>query len=349
MILFLFVPGFYASVEQADHPQLRGRPILVGGDPHKRGTVTSASVEAASKGVTEGMRMAEGLELCPEAQVRPTRLRRYREVASALRALAWSHTDRVEPDGLSAVYFEVPDEQPGLTVAAELCVRVRADLGLPVGAGIGPTRFVAYAAAQHCGPSGIRRVEREEAHAFLAGLPVTLIWGLGPATAERLAERGIRLIGELQALSLEELEGIVGRPAPSFQRLALGKDDDRIRARPRPKSISQEETLAEPTSDLGTLGERLGELSARIAQVLEREGRAARTVGVGLELIDEQQLTRSQTEGRPLATAAEIRDAVYALLGRARPGSHPVRRIRVQVTNLCPRGQAREPRQLSLF
>jgi DNA polymerase-4 len=349
MILFLFVPGFYASVEQSDHPELRGRPVLIGGDPRKRGTVNSVSVEAATTGVVEGMRMAEALELCPEAQVRPTRLRRYREVATAVRALARAQTDRVEPDGLGAVYLEIPQESVPLTLGAELCVRVRGELGLPAVAGVGPTRFVAYVAARHSGPGGIRVVNADEVHAFLAQLPLTEIWGLGPASASRLAEHGCHCVGDLQRRSNEELEQIVGRPAGAFLRLALGQDEEHIRARPRPKSVSQEETLAEPTADLTTLGDRLSELSRRIALVLERESRAARTVSLGLGFVDDRQVTRSQTDERPLSNPTELRDAAYALLGRTRPGPRLVRRIRLQVTNLCPREQPGQPRQLPLF
>jgi DNA polymerase-4 len=349
MILFLLVPGFYASVEQADHPELRGRPVLIGGHPRKRGTVNSVSVEAVPTGVVEGMRMAEALERCPEAQIRPTCLRRYREVAAAVRALAWAHTDRVEPDGLGAIYLEIPSETTPLTLAAELCVRVRGELGLAAVAGAGPTRFVAYVAARHCGPGGIRVVNPDEVEAFLAQLPLTEIWGLGPASAARLAEHGFRRVGDLQRRSNEELEGIIGRSAGGFLRLALGQDEERIRARPRPKSVSQEETLAEPTADLTTLSDRISELSGRIALVLERDGRAARTVSLGLGFVDDRQLTRSQTDERPLSNPTEIRDAAYALLGRARLGPRLVRRIRLQVTNLCPREQPGQPRQLSLF
>ncbi len=349
MILFLFVPGFYASVEQADHPELRGRPVLVGGNPRKRGTVTSASPEAQTKGVIEGMPTAEALVLCPDAEVRSTRLRRYREVSGALRALAWGHTDRVEPSGLDGVYLEVPGGESPINLAAELCVRIRGDLGLPAVAGIGATRFVAYVAARHTGEGGIRVIEPEDGRGFLAGLAVTEIWGLGPASAARLADRGIERIGDLQDRSLEEVEAIVGRIAATFRPLALGEDEDRIRARPRPKSVSQEETLAEPTADIGTLGERISELAARIAVVLEREGRAARTLTVGIEFVDAQQRTRTQTEERPRSTHAEIRESALALLGRARSESRLVRRLRLQVATLVRRESDTAPRQLDLF
>ena len=349
MILFVFVPGFYASVEQADHPELRGRPVLVGGDPRKRGTVTSASQEARASGVVEGEPMSDALDRCPDAEARLTRLRRYREVATAVRAVVHSRSERIEPDGLTGVYLEVPMGIDAVSLAAELCVRVRGEVGIPAVAGGGPTRFVANMAAQHCGPGGIRIVEAEDVRRFLGELPLTAIWGLGPASAERLERNGIRSIGDLQTRPLEELEAAVGRMAGGFHRLALGRDEDRIRARPRPKSISQEETLASPTTDLGVLTERLIELAGRVAGVLEREGRAARTVSLGMAYVDDQQVTRSQTEERPVSTQAELRDVSYALLGRARPGSRAVRRLRLQVSNLCAREGARAPQQLRLL
>jgi DNA polymerase-4 len=349
MILFLHIPGFYASVEQSDHPELRGKRTLVGGDPRKRGLVTSASAEARAAGVREGMPMADALGLCPGAEVRPTRLRRYREVATAVRTLCWGRTDRVEPAGLEGVYLEVPDGSDPLALAAELCLRVRSEQGLPAVAGLGPTRFVAYAAARHCGEEAIRMVDPETARSFLADLPLSELWGLGPASAARLAEHGLQRIGDLQRRSPEELETIVGRQASTFHRLAMARDDDRIRVQPRSKSISQEETLREPTGDLATLRERLSDLAARVGAVLEREGRGARTVTLGVRFLDDQELTRGQTETQMLVSQPEILEAALALLGRAHAGGRLIRRLRLQVSNLSPRGPTGAPRQLSLF
>lgn len=349
MILFLLIPGFYASVEQADQPALRGRPTLVGGSPRKRGVVTSASPEAVAKGVTEGMNMAEALERCPEAAIRPTRLRRYREIAAAVRSACWAHTDRVEPAGLEGVYLEIPEGVDPVGLAAELCLRVRAEHGLAAVAGIGPTRFVASAAARHCGEGGIRCVGPGEVVGFLGDLPLTEIWGLGPASAARLAARGLRRIRDVQDRSPEELEDIIGRFGTTFHRLAMGQDDDRIRARPRPKSISQEETLPEPTGDLSTLRDLIAELAGRIATSLEREARGARTVTVGVEFVDAQQVTRGQTEPGQVATRAEIVEVAMTLMGRLRSEGRRVRRLRLQVSNLAPRERRGPPRQLSLF
>jgi DNA polymerase-4 len=349
MILYVYVPGFYAAVEQADHPDLHGRPTVVGGDPRKHGLVTSVSAEAAARGVRDGMPMVEALERCPDAQVRPTRMRRYREMASAVLAVCWRYTERLEPSGLDGVYLDLPDSADPLETAAEVCLRVRSEAGVPAVGGLGPTRFVAHAAARHCGEGGIRRVSSEEAAAFLADLPVTEIWGLGPASAGRLEEHGIRRIGDLQGCTLERLEEIVGRLAPTFHRLALGQDNEGIRPRPRPKSISQEKTLEQPTADLATLREEIADLAGRLAAILEREGRTARTVTLGLGFLDDQEMSRVQTEPQPVFGQAEIREIAVGLLGRARPEARMIRRLRLQLTNLSAREHAGPPRQLTLF
>ena len=149
MIIFIHIPGFYAAVEQADNHELRGRPVVVGGDPRKRGSVTGVSVEARKRGVVEGMEAREALERCPEAVFRRTRLKRYRAVAAETRALLRATTDRIEEFGVDGTFLEVPPQIEALPLAAELCVHMQAELALHSVAGIGPTRFIAYLGARH--------------------------------------------------------------------------------------------------------------------------------------------------------------------------------------------------------
>ena len=167
MIIFVHVPGFYAAVEQADHPADRGGPIIVGGDPHKGGTVTSSSPEAGEAGVHAGMELRAAQALCPEAELRPTRLRRYREVAAELRAILRTASDRIEPEGLDATYLELAALEDPVTLAARLCVQIQAEIGLRAVAGVGPTRFVAHLAGRNVGGQGIREVPPDQVLAFL--------------------------------------------------------------------------------------------------------------------------------------------------------------------------------------
>ena len=222
MIIFIHIPGFYAAIEQADSHELRGRPVVVGGDPSKRGSVTSASAEARSLGVEEGMDAREALALCPDAVFRRTRLKRYRTVAAEVRALVRDTTDRLEELGVDGTFLEGPSQVEPLPLAAELCVRIQAELGLSAVAGVGPSRFVAHLGARHPGPGGIRQVRSDEVLSFLGRFPLTEIWGLGPSTAKKLAASGFESIADLQTADPDKLEELAGRNAATFR--ALGRD-----------------------------------------------------------------------------------------------------------------------------
>lgn len=349
MIVFIWVPGLYAAVEQADNAALRGRPVVVGAEPAKRGTVTSASREARARGVDEGMEMRRALELCADAVIRPTRLERYREVAAELRALFRAETDRMEELGIEGTFLELDASVDPVSRAAELCVRVQAELGIGALAGIGPTRFVAYLAARHSGPGGIRLVAEPDVKAFLAPFPVTEIWGVGPATAERLAARGVHTIATLAAVDLQTLTSVVGKGAPAIFEYARGADREPLRPKPHARSLSQERTLEEPVVDLRSLAALLETLAERLERALARERRAARSVSLGLAFVDGTSVTRSQALPQPATERAAFLDAAQALLARTQAGARPVRRVRLGLASLVRAESAADARQLRLF
>ncbi|MFQ5697499.1 MAG: hypothetical protein ACE5IL_04345 [Myxococcota bacterium] len=349
MIILVQVPDLYAAVEEEEDPELRSRPILVGGHPSRRGSVTGLNAAARAAGACVGMAVREALDLCPEAAFRPTRLAHYRACAQAIRALVRQECERIEPFGLDGVLLEPPAAIDPLELAAGLCVRIQGDLGLPARAGIGPTRFVASVAAAHSGAAGLRWVRDGEERAFLAPLPLGELWGLGPATEEKLAALGVRTLGELAAMDSEALESVAGRNARRLATLARGEDREPLRVRARPKSYSQEETWKEPTRDLRRIGERLEQLAQRLAGVLERDRRRARTLALGVSYLDGESVTRTRTRREPFSAALPMRDLALELLGRTHAGVRSVRRVRLQVSNLT-RGEGRRPqRQLELF
>jgi len=349
MIAFLKAPGFYAAVEQADDPSLRGVAVIVGGDPHKRGTVTAASAEALAAGVQPGMETAEALALCPAAQVRPTRLKRYREVAAEMRELIRATTDRIEELGLDGTFLEPARRGDALRQVAELCVGVQARLGVRTVAGIGPTRFAAFLASQQPGPGGILQLRPGEVQEFIDRCAVTELWGLGPATAAKLAEVDVATIGALRRIPLDELRALAGRNAQAFLDLASARPDEPLRPKPRAKSLSQERTLPAPSTDLRTLGDELAELARQLEAVLARERRSARTITLGLGYVDGTQVTRSQTLDRPAVGQGAIGDTALQLLGRTQAGVRQVRRVRLQLANLAPLEGETQPEQLRLF
>ena len=349
VIVFLTIPSFYAAVEQVDSGEL-DRPLIVGGDPSKGATVMSANAEARARGVHEEMPVQEALELCPDALLRSTRVGRYREVAADLRVLLRDFSERIEAAGLDGAYFEPPPGLDALDVAAEVCVRIKAELGLLAVAGIGPTRFVAYLAAKHPTEAGLRQVTREDVNEFLGALPVSELWGLGPATAEKLAQHGITRILDLQKREPGELAAIVGRRnAIGFLELARGQDQSRVRANPPAKSLSRERTLEQPSGDLRALGEQLGELAEALEGMLERERRAARTVSLGLTYADGERATRTLTREAPVMRQSEILELGLELLSRTQVGLRSARKLSLKVSNLCRPDAAVDPRQLRLF
>ena len=349
MIVFIYVPDFYASVEQAESG-LAGEPVIVGGDPAKGAAVLSVSSEARTLGLEAGMSVEDALRRCPGVTRRPTRMRVYREAAAQVRALLREQVERFEPVGMEGAYLECPPSVDALGFAAGACVRLRAELGLPARAGIGPTRFVAHLAARHAPEGGLRRVYAREAIEFLGSFPVTELWGLGPATAEKLTQSGIVQIVDLQKRDVSDLATIVGRRnAQAFLELATGRDVSRLRPAPRAKSLSREQTLDEPTGDLRALGEQVGQLAGDLAHLLVREGLAARTVCLGLTYEDGQRCSRAHTVPRALTAQRELADLGLELLTRTQAGLRGVRRLSLKASRLSRRDTGRDARQLQLF
>ena len=349
MIVFILVPGLYAAVEQADDPALRGRPVIVGGDPAKRGSVTGASREARARGVEEGMEMSRALQLCPDAILRRTRLKHYRERVAELRELLRADCERLEELGLDGTFLELASPADGLAHAAELCVRLQAEFGLPAVAGIAPTRFVAVLAARHAGPGGIRRVSEAEVEDFLAPFPVDEIWGLGPATAQRLAEHGVRTIAELRAVDPARLAELTGARAAAILEYARGADRGRLAPKPRSRTLSQEQTLLEPSTDLRAISESLAQLAERLGATLSRERRAARSVTLVVSYLDGTRASRTLSLDGPTGEPRELADAAVALLARTHAGARAIRRLRLALAGLERLTPGTEGRQLRLF
>ncbi len=349
MIVSIQIPHFYAAVEQAE-AQCAGEPLIVGGDPGKGAAVRSASVEARAFGIEPGMTIDRALELCPQVRRCRTRMRTYREASATLRALLRERTSRIEPVGLDAFYLELPTGAAPIDFVADVCFRIKSELGLDAHAGIGPTRFVAHLAGRFPGESGLRHVAAEHAVEFLGPFPVSEIWGLGPVTAEKLARAGIVHIVDLQKRRIPELAAIVGqRNALAFQQYATARDPSRLSPLPRTKSLSRECTLPAPSADLRVLGEALSELAQGLEALLERERQTTRTLSLGVAYVEGDRCTRTHTVDRALTHQLELAEVAGQLLTRTQAGQRVVRKLSLKATKLSRREAARDPRQLRLF
>jgi DNA polymerase-4 len=348
MLLYADVPGFYAEVERAADATLRDRPVIVGGDPRKRGLVQSATPDALAAGVTLGMSVLEALERCPRARALRTNMRRYREAGAELRSQFRRATDRVEPAGVAAAYLDLSDSPaPPERVGALLREAVRSELHLPLRVGVSSIKFLAKLAAESQGSEGVLQVSATEVRAFLDPLPVGRLPGVGPKTVGTLAELGIRTVAELARADRRELEERLGNHGLAIWSLALGRDPGGLRAAPHPRSLSHEATFAEPEVDRIALEERLAGLAQRVEEALARERLAAKRIAVKIRYADDELTTRSRTLVHAMTTARELLAQAAPLLDRTQVGSRAVRGLGLAVSELVR--ARRDDRQLSLF
>jgi DNA polymerase-4 len=347
-ILYVEVPGFYAEVERARDPALSRRPVVVGGDPRKRGLVQAATLDALAAGVEPGMEMLTALERCPQARSVRTHMRRYREASGQLRSCLRRILPRLEPAGLGAAFLDpgTADDAPS-ALAGRLRETTEKELALPLRVGIAPVKFLARLAAEEAGPEGVLEVAAEQVAAFLAPLPVARLPGVGPRTASTLAELGAHSVGALARLERAALEAALGNHGLAILEASQGRGESRVRASSHPRSLSLESTLTEPECDLGLLAEQLAELARRLAESLQLDSLEARRVVVKVRYLDQETTTRSTTLPRPIAAAGEIDGVAQELLRKTQAGSRPVRLVGVSLSSLV-RSEP-DDTQLSLF
>jgi DNA polymerase-4 len=329
-ILHADFDAFYASVEQRDNPELRGKPVVVGGSPEGRGVVASASYESRRFGVRSAMPMRTAFQRCPQTIRIAPRFELYGQVSRQLMAILREMADLVEPLSLDEAYMDVtgsvaPDRPPGM-IATELRARVRAELGLTISVGVATSKSVAKIASDMNKPDGMTVVPPDTEREFLAPLGVEKLWGIGPKTAARLKGEGINTIGELASRPAEWWLARFGRTGPHLRRLTLGEDDSPVVEDRERKSVSAETTLAHDTGDPDILLELTDRLSQRVAHHLTRNELRGRTVKLKLRLSDFTTFTRQTTVAEPVASPGDIARAAGELLRRE---LEPGRRFRL--------------------
>ena len=330
--------AFYASVEQRDNPDLRGRPVAVGGDPDKRGVVAAASYEARVFGVRSAIPMSRAVRLCPALVIVHPDFNKYRAVSQEVFELFRSVTPLVEPLSLDEAYLDVTEnswgETLGMNVARRLKEAIRAATGLTASAGVAPNKFLAKIASGWQKPDGLTVIAPERVEQFLLGLPVDALWGVGPVTAKKLRERGIAKLVDVRVADPAILRDTVGSLADWLQELARGHDDRPVIAEHEPKSSGSENTFERDLTDLTVIRSEIEAMAGHASAWLVRHELYARTVTIKVRYSDFTTITRSHSEA---ATRDEenIRSRAVALLDKTEAGRRPIRLLGVSVHNLC--------------
>ena len=330
--------AFYASVEQRDRPELRGRPLVVGGQPDQRGVVAAASYEARVFGVRSAMSMAKAVRLCPSLVIVPPNFAKYRAVSQQVFALYRSVTPLVEPLSLDEAYLDVTEnawgETLGMTVARRLKDEIRSATGLTASAGVAPNKFLAKIASGWQKPDGLTVIAPERVEPFLRGLPVDALWGVGPVTARKLRERGIEKLIDVRSADPERLRDAVGSLAEWLRNLAHGIDDRPVVSEHETKSSGSENTFAKDLTSLEEIRGEVADMARSTASWLTKREIFARTVTIKVRYSDFTTITRSHTAEATRDETSLVSRAV-ALLDKTEAGRRPVRLLGVSVHNLC--------------
>jgi DNA polymerase-4 len=337
-ILHIDMDAFYASVEQRDRPELRGRPVAVGGRPESRAVVCAASYEARAFGVRSAIPMSRAVRLCPTLEIVPTDFSKYRAVSQEVFAICRSVTPLVEPLSLDEAYLDVTDnsfsEPLGVEVARRIKHAIRDRTGLTASAGVAPNKFLAKIASGWRKPDGLTVIAPERVEAFLQHLPIDALWGVGPVTARRLRAQGIERLVDVRTASAATLQAAVGSQAAWLTALAWGRDDRRVVPDRVAKSHGAERTYAEDIRELALMRSQLDGLSRICGEWLTRKGLRAGTVTLKVRFDDFSTVTRSLTTPGGVQDAPTITTHALQLLERTEAAVRPVRLLGVSVHNL---------------
>src|SRR6187397_1991983 len=278
-IIHVDMDAFYASVEQRDRPELRGKPVAVGGSPESRGVVAAASYEARKFGVRSAIPMSRAIRLCPTLQIVRPDFQKYRTVSQQVFAIFREVTPLVEGLSLDEAYLDVTEnvwgEPLGMTVAKKIKAAIKQGTGLTASAGVAPNKFLAKIASAWRKPDGLTVIAPERVEAFLQKLPVDALWGVGPVTAKRLRAHGIDRLVDVRACPPDELRGVVGSLADWLVRLAEGVDDRPVVPNRASKSRGSENTYAEDLTDIAKMRQEIAAMAGDNARWLKKRGNLA--------------------------------------------------------------------------
>ena len=343
-IIHADLDAFFASVEQLDNPELRGKPVVVGGPPESRGVVAAASYEVRRFGVHSAMPMSRAMRLCPDAIRVPPRFDRYAELSRKVMAIFRALTPLVEPMSLDEAFLDVTgwvdDGADPAVIARSLKEDVKEKTGLNISIGMGTSKSIAKVASDAGKPDGLVIVPPGGEAAFLAPMPVRALWGVGPKTEARLKQLGIRTVGDLARLDAAAAERLLGSRGSYMRDLARGIDDAPVITQHERKSIGAETTFAHDLPDGPELRAALARIARNVSDRLRRAGVGGQTVAIKLRYASFHTITRQCSLGAPVDAADEIAAVASRLLDvEVQPGDR-FRLLGIQCSKLTGPGEA---------
>ncbi|MGD8711191.1 MAG: DNA polymerase IV [Ectothiorhodospiraceae bacterium] len=337
-IIHIDMDAFYASVEQRDDPELRNRPVVVGGSPEGRGVVAAASYEARQFGIHSAMPAAHALRRCPEVVFVRPRFDVYRRESRQIQAIFRRYTPLVEPLSLDEAYLDVTDTRAhrgsASLIARAIKKAIRRETGLIASAGVSYNKFLAKQASDMDKPDGFYLITPDEGPGFVAQLPVGRFHGVGRATESHMHELGIRTGADLARWSLEELQAAFGKRGPFYYYIARGIDERPVQPTRERKSVGSENTFPEDLRDPADMLAALKPLAEEVLENLRRRSLHADTITLKVKYHDFQLITRSHTQPGASLEIDAVMSRLAALLQRTDADKRPVRLLGVTASGL---------------
>jgi len=348
-IIHVDMDAFYASVEQRDNPELKGKPVAVGGG--HRGVVAAASYEARKFGIRSAMPSVTARRRCPELVFVKPRFDVYRAVSQQIRAIFADYTDLIEPLSLDEAYLDVTEDRLGLgsarAIAEDIRRRIQEETGLTASAGVSYCKFIAKLASDHRKPDGLCVITPDKGPAFVASLPVSRFHGVGPVTAQKMERLGILTGADLQVWSLPQLQAHFGSSADWYWRICRGIDHREVKPDRPYKSVSAERTFDEDLRDPERLAAELERIAGYAWVRVDRAEVSGRTVTLKVKFADFTNITRSRSFPSDVPDQAAFAAAGQALLATLQPVAKGIRLLGLGLHNLTE-DRNEEPAQLGL-
>jgi len=335
-IIHVDMDAFYASVEQMDNPELKGKPLAVGGS-EIRGVVSAASYEARKFGVRSAMSGVQAKKNCPELLFVPPRFERYKEISKKIKAIFYEYTDLVEPLSLDEAYLDVTQNKKGnpsaTLIAQEIRKRIYEEVGLTASAGISINKFVAKIASDYNKPNGQKTVNPEEVEDFLEKLDIKKFYGIGKVTAEKMYQHGIFTGLDLKSKSVDYLEKHFGNSGASYYKIVRGIHNSEVKPNRISKSVAAEHTFNENLTSEIFMQERLERIAGELEKRLKKQNTSGKTVTLKIKYSDFTTQTRSKTLPYFISDKGLLFETVKELLYQERL-KESVRLLGISLNNL---------------
>jgi len=330
--------AFYASVEQRDRPEFKGKPVIVGGDPKSRGVVAACSYEARKFGIHSALPSVTAYRLCPDAVFIRPRFDMYREVSAQLREIFYEFTGLVEPLSLDEAFLDVTENYKGMPSATLIARELKKKIfqrtgGLTSSAGVSFNKFLAKVASDINKPDGITVITPDMADDFIDSLPIRKFFGVGKVTEEKMLNLGIKTGADLKKYKKEQLIQIFGKSGRYFFDISHGFDDRPVAPNRIRKSIGKETTFSEDLNDTDKMIEILEDIAAKLENSLIKKDAKGRTITLKVKYFDFQSITRSITIDEPAESASVIMEYVKPLLAKTEAGDKKVRLLGISISN----------------